>query len=85
VTDATDDRVTRDVESIAVVGDAPNDDIGVGVAGAVIIRRHPVRAPLRIALDLFHQLATKRLRLPSHAPSSAATMMELVQFVGATV
>ena len=70
VTDAMGDIVAGNVESLAVVGDAPDDDMGVGMAGVVVIHRHPVQAGLQIAFHLLHQLAGEALEVAnaSHHP-----------------
>ena len=42
VADAMGDIVAGDVEDLAVVGDAADDDVGVGMAGVVMVDRDPV-------------------------------------------
>ena len=51
------DVVAGDVEGLAVVGDAPNDDVGVRVAGVVVIDRDPVELRPEVGFHLLHQIA----------------------------
>ncbi len=51
------DVVAGDVESLAVVGDAPNDDVGVRVSGVVVIDRDPVELGAEVGFHLLHQIA----------------------------
>ena len=41
------DVVASDVENFAVAGDAPDDDVGVGMAGVVVIDGDPVEPCVR--------------------------------------
>ena len=51
------DVVAGDVERLAVVGDSSDDDVGVGMAGVVVIDRDPVELGVEVGLHLFHQIA----------------------------
>jgi len=44
VADPVGDVVAGDVENFAIVGDAPHDDVGVGMAGVVGVHGDPVEA-----------------------------------------
>ena len=55
--DAMGDVVAGDVEGLAVVGDAPDDDVGVGMAGVVMIDRDPVELGAEVGFHLLHQIA----------------------------
>ena len=55
--DAVGDIVTGDVEGLAVVRDAAQEDMGVRVAGVVMIDRDPVELRSEIYLHLLHQRA----------------------------
>jgi hypothetical protein len=57
VTDPVGDVVARDVEDLAVAGDAPHDDVGVGMAGVVMVHRDPIETGVEVLLDLAHQVA----------------------------
>ena len=54
---AVGDVVAGDVEGLAVVGDAANDDVGVRVAGVVVIDRDPVELRPEVGFHLLHQIA----------------------------
>ena len=54
---AVGDIVAGDVEGLAVVGDAANDDVGVGMAGVVVVDRDPVELGPEVGLHLLHQIA----------------------------
>ena len=73
--DAVGDVVAGDVEGLAVVGDAPDDDVGVGMAGVVVIDRDPVELGPEVGFHLLHQIARGwRGDRPAPTPSSAETM-----------
>ena len=55
--DAMGDIVAGDVEGLAVLGDAAKEDVGVGMAGVVVIDRDPVELGPEIGLHLLHQIA----------------------------
>ena len=57
VADAMGDVVARDVEDAAVVEHAPDDDVGVGMAGIVVIDGDPVELRSKVLLHLPHQIA----------------------------
>ena len=65
--DAVGDVVAGDVEGLAVVGDAPDDDVGVGMAGVVVIDRDPVELRPEVGFHLLHQIAGG-LRADRRAP-----------------
>src|SRR4051812_7475793 len=56
-TDAVGDIVAGNVEDPAVVGNTPDEDVGVGVAGVVMVNRDPVEPCLDIDFHLPHQTA----------------------------
>jgi hypothetical protein len=47
MTDTMGDIVALDVEDPAIVKDPPDDDVGVGMAGVVMIDRDPVELRTR--------------------------------------
>ena len=55
--DAMGDIVAGDVENLAVVGDAPDHDMGVGMAGVVMVDRDPVEPRVEVLLHLPHEVA----------------------------
>ena len=55
--DAVGDVVAGDVEGLAVVGHAADDDVGVGMAGVVVIDRDPIELRAEIGFHLLHQIA----------------------------
>jgi len=57
VADAMGDIVARDVEDFAVIGDAPDDDMGMGMAGVVVIHGDPIEAGVQVLLHLPHEVA----------------------------
>ena len=57
LTDAVSDVVAGDVEGLAVVCDAPDDDMGVGMAGVVVIDGDPVELGVEVGFHLLHQIA----------------------------
>ena len=54
---AVGDIVAGDVEGLAVVGDAAHEDMGVRVAGVVVIDRDPVELGPEVGFHLLHQIA----------------------------
>ncbi|MCK1711521.1 MULTISPECIES: hypothetical protein [unclassified Bradyrhizobium] len=50
-------------EGLAVVGHTPNDDVGVRVAGVVVIDRDPVEFCFEIRFYLLHQIAGSLARV----------------------
>ena len=57
--DAVGNIVARNIEDLAVVGDTPDQDVGMRVAGVVVIDRNPVEPGRHIDLHLAHQRAGK--------------------------
>jgi len=57
VTDAIGDAVPGDVEDAAVIECAADEDVGVGMAGVVVIDSDPVELRAEILLHLPHQVA----------------------------
>ena len=55
--DAVGDVVAGDVEYLPVVGDAAQQDVGVRVAGVVVIDRDPVEPGSEVGLHRLHQVA----------------------------
>ncbi len=51
------DVVAGDVEGLAAVGDAPDDDVRMRVAGVVMIDRDPVEPSTEVGFHLPHQIA----------------------------
>ena len=51
------DVVAGDVEGLAVLGDAAHDDVGVGMAGVVMVDRDPVEFRPKVGFHLLHQIA----------------------------
>jgi hypothetical protein len=49
--------VARDVENLAVVGEAPDEDVGVGMAGVVVIDSDPVEPGAEVLFHLVHEVA----------------------------
>ena len=57
VTDAMGDVVAGNVEDAAVVEHAADDDVGVGMAGVVMIDRDPVELGAEVLFHLPHEVA----------------------------
>src|SRR5262249_15830724 len=57
VPDAVGDVVPADVEDTPVIEDTPDDDMGVGMAGVVMIDGDPVEVRPKIGFHLPHQIA----------------------------
>ncbi len=55
--DAMGDIIAGNVEGLAVVGDAPNDDVGVGVTGVVMIDSDPVQPGPEVGFHLLRHIA----------------------------
>lgn len=51
------DVVAGDIEGLAVLSDAPHDDMGVGVASVVMVDPDPVEPGPEVGLHLLHQIA----------------------------
>jgi hypothetical protein len=51
------DIVAGDVENLPVVGNAAQQDVGVRVAGVVVIDRDPVEPGAEVSLHRLHQVA----------------------------
>jgi hypothetical protein len=49
--------VAGNVQNLSVVGDTPDDDMGVGVAGIVVIDRDPIQSSSEVTFELSHQVA----------------------------
>src|SRR6516225_8234425 len=59
VADAMGDIISGDIEDAAFLQDTANDDVGMGMAGVVMIDRNPVEAGIEILLYLSHEVAGK--------------------------
>ncbi|WP_246721879.1 hypothetical protein [Methylosinus sp. H3A] len=57
VTNAVSDIVAGDMEDAAVVEHTPDDDVGVGMAGVVMVDGNPVEARVEVLLHLPHKVA----------------------------
>ncbi len=57
VADAMRDIVPGDVEDFAVIGDAPDDDVGMGMTGVVVVDRDPVEPCAQVLFHLAHEVA----------------------------
>ena len=55
--DAVGDVIAGDVEDAAIIEDAADDDVGVGMAGVVMVDRDPVEPCGKIQLHLAHEVA----------------------------
>jgi hypothetical protein len=60
---AVGDIVAGDVEGLAVLGDTAHEDMGVRVAGIVVIDRDPVELGSEVSFHLGHQIAGGGARL----------------------
>src|SRR6516225_8114312 len=56
MTNAVGDIISGDIEDTASVEDTANNDVGMGMAGVVMIDRDPVEARLQVLFDLAHQV-----------------------------
>ncbi|HEY8065105.1 MAG TPA: hypothetical protein VIF40_10315 [Methylosinus sp.] len=56
VTNAVSDIVARDIEDASVVEHAPDDDVGVRMAGVVMVDGDPVEARVEVRLHLPHEV-----------------------------
>ena len=57
--DTVRDVVACDVQDLAIVGDAPDQDVGMGVAGIVVIDRYPIQIRPEIGFHLLHKATGK--------------------------
>jgi hypothetical protein len=57
VADAMGDVVARDVENLHIIGDASDNDVGMGMAGVVVIHGYPIEAGVQVLLHLPHEIA----------------------------
>ena len=55
--DAVGDIVSGDIEDSTYLQNTADDDVGMGMAGIVMIDRDPIEAGLKILLHLLHQVA----------------------------
>ena len=62
------DIVAGDVEGLAVVGDTAQEDMGVRVAGVVVIDRDPVELRSEVGFHLLHQRAGGLARVGQFRP-----------------
>src|SRR5258706_3168124 len=53
------DVVTRDVENLAIVGDASQDDVVVGMAGVVMVDRDPIEPGFQVLFHLTHEVPSE--------------------------
>jgi hypothetical protein len=84
--DAMGDIIAGNVEGLAVVGNAPNEDMGVGVAGVVVIDRDPVELGPEVGFHLLHQIAGRLARIGKvHAVLGRDDETELVPVIAAPV
>lgn len=61
--DAMGNIVPSNIEDAAFLQDTSDDDVGMRMAGVVMIDRNPVEARLQILLHLSHQIACKILQI----------------------
>ena len=61
--DTVGDIVACDIEDATLLQDTADDDVGMGMAGVVMIDRNPVEARLQILLRLSHQVTCKTLQI----------------------
>jgi len=59
MTDAVGDIVSGDIEDTASLQDTANDNVGMRMAGVVMIDRDPIEARLEVLLHLSHEIARK--------------------------
>ena len=84
--DTVGDVVAGDVERLAVAGDAPHEDVGVGMAGVVVIDRDPLEPGLQVGFHLPHQVAGGLLQVRTVPPFLGRyDEAELVAVVAAAV
>ena len=80
------DIVAGDVEGLAVVGDAAHEDMGVRVAGVVVVDRDPVEFRPEVSFHLLHQIAGGLARVGQvHAVLCRDDEAELVAVIAASV
>jgi len=68
------DVVACDVQYLADVGDAPDQDMDMGMAGVVMIDGYPIQLRLEISFQLVHEAAGEGAQVAISAASSGATM-----------
>src|SRR3954454_22471801 len=61
--DAVGDIVPGDAQDSALLQDTADDDVGMRMAGVVMVDRYPVEARLQILFHLSHQVACKTLQI----------------------
>jgi hypothetical protein len=61
--DAVSDVVAGDVKGLAVLGDAAHDDMGMGMAGVVVIDGQPVEIGFKVLLHRVHQLPREAAKI----------------------
>ena len=66
--DAVGDVVAGDVENLPVLGDPADHDMGMGMAGVVVIDRDPVQPGLQVVLHLVHEGAGEVPQVPQLRP-----------------
>ena len=66
--------VACDIQDLAIVGDTPDQDVGMGVAGIVVIDRYPIQIRPEIGFHLLHEARVKARKSPISVASSGATM-----------
>jgi hypothetical protein len=64
VADAVGDIVARDIENLPVIGHATDHDMGVGMAGVVVIDRDPIELGIEVAFHLLHEPAREVSKVP---------------------
>ena len=81
---AVGDIVASDVEGFAVVGNTPNNDVGVRMAGVVMIDRDPVESCPEVGFHLLHQIAGGLARVGEvHAVLDRDDKAELMAVIAA--
>src|SRR6516225_319051 len=63
ITDAIGDIISGDIEDTAFLQNATNDDVGMGMAGVVMIDRNPVEARIEVLLHLPHEVAREAFQI----------------------
>jgi hypothetical protein len=80
------DIVTGDVEGLAVVRDAAQEDVGVRVTSVVVIDRDPVEPRPEVSFHLFHQIAGGLARVGEvHAVLGRNDEAELVPVIASPI
>ncbi len=62
--DAVGDVVAGDVEDLALIGDAADNDMGVRLPGVEVVDRHPIERGVEVLLHLSHEIAGEGLEVP---------------------